>query len=270
MDNLSYQYLDHDFNPEKAGSYTLLLLADRDQFSFAVTVWGKPLLISDMLAWDVLNEPAAENNFLYRDYHKRVIGLPDNGFTFIPVSIFDPGKVADFARFLDVKPTEKVFSQQLDAENQVIFKISENILAAFDHLDVNEIVFAPKGWITAIAGSNPPNENLYVNIRGSKLEILNFRDGRLHFYNSFNFNNADELVYFVSFVAGEMESSPESVTLILSGDIVLTDKNAVRLKEFFGNIALNKVTAMKLPKQFVSNSTLSLTALSLCGSSEAR
>ncbi len=163
MDNLSYQYLDHNFSPEKAHDYTLLLQGNHSGFSFAVTGKNKLLALSNPLGWNVLHEPAAENNLLLQNYGKRIIGLPFGAFTFIPVSLFDPGKVADFARFLDVKTEEKVFSQPLDAENQVIFKVCADMLAAIEGtFSPKDVVFAPKGWILAIAGGETANQNIFM------------------------------------------------------------------------------------------------------------
>jgi len=267
MDNLSYQYLDNSFNPDKAGQYTLLLQGDGSRFSFAVTSKNKLLLLSNHLSWDAFDDPDA-NNLLFANYGNRIIGLPYSGFTFVPVSIFNPEKVADFARFLDVKADEKVFSQPLDAENQVLFKAdSDSLQKTRDRFGLNDVVFAPKGWILAIAGNSPANNALYLNILGETVEILNFKDNKLRFYNSFSFGNEDELAYFVTIAATELELQPEQVNVIVSGEAEPADQNCTRLQYFFGNVDLNPLKAATLPKQFTSHGCLSLTALSLCGSS---
>ena len=83
---------------------------------------------------------------LSADYSKHIVGIPYTGFTVVPASLFNPEKVADFARFLDVKRDEKVFSQQLDADNQVIFKADNSLVnLVAEKFGVNNIVFAPKG-----------------------------------------------------------------------------------------------------------------------------
>jgi len=270
MDNLSYQYLDHNFSPGKAHDYTLLLQGNHLGFSFAVISKNRLLVLSNPLAWDVLREPAAENNLLLQNYGQRIIGLPHRAFTFVPVSLFDPAKVADFARFLDVNSEDKVFSQSLDAENHVVFKVCANMLGAIEGtFSVKDVVFAPKGWILAIAGGEPTNQNLYLNISGDTVEILNFREGKLRFYNSFVFTNEDELAYFVTIAANELQLPFNTVNLVMSGDAGLDDQNCIRLKYFFGSIELNTLKMVTLPKQSVPHSILSLTALSLCGSSGA-
>src|SRR5579862_3174519 len=169
MSNRKYQYLDADLNPQQAGSHTLLMQVGAESFSFAVTDGKKLLLLSDNLNPNELNNPNGGDDLLFRNYGKRVIGLNGTGFTLIPLSIFDPEKVADLARFLDVKPTEKVFSQPLDAENQVLFKVCNKIankVAA--NFDLKDVVFGPSGWIKAIANSEPADKSLYINISDSQ------------------------------------------------------------------------------------------------------
>src|ERR1700742_1469135 len=106
MDNLSYQYLDPDFNPENTGEYTLLVKVDAEQLLFAVTDQHKLLLLSDKVDLKLVNEPTGENDLFSKEYGRRVVGLPFTGFTLVPASLFDPEHVADFARFLDVKPAD--------------------------------------------------------------------------------------------------------------------------------------------------------------------
>jgi Protein of unknown function (DUF3822) len=268
MSNRNYQYLDPDFSPEKTKKYTLLVKADNTAFSFAVTDKNKLLVLTEGHNINELNGPTDENDFLFKSYKQSIIGLSGNAFTFVPVSLFDPEKVADFARFLDVKATEKVFSLPFDADNQVIFKAGEPLLSAIaDKFDLKDVVFAPKGWATTVAGNGPSNNDLFLNITDETVEILNFKGDKLRFYNTFEFQNEDELVYFTSFVAGELQLAPESISLILSGEIELDDKNYNRLGEFFNKVELNGTGIVNMPAQFSPHSSLALTALTLCGSS---
>jgi len=269
MDNRNYQYLDSDFNPEQTGDHTLLVSTNANGFSFAVTGRNKLLLLSGEMDLAEFSKPSGDDDLLFKNYRQRIIGVSNTGFTLVPASVFNPDKVADFARFLDVKATEKVFSQPLDANNQVLFKINSDLANTLaEKFTIKDITFGAKGWIKAIAGEGPPNQYLYLNVRGNRVEILNFRDGKLRFYNSFEFMNGDELAYFSTVVANELQLPGEAITLVLSGDITPDDQNGSRLAKFFRRVELNTTCPVKLPKQFSPNSLLYLTALELCGSSE--
>ncbi len=270
MSNRNYQYLDHDLNPASVADHSLLILLDTDHFSFAVTNGKRLLLLAEGLDLAELNGPADEDDLLYRKYGQSIIAVPDINFTLVPFELFNPDKVTDFARFLDVKADEKVFSQHLDAENQVLFKIKTALTDQLAvNFDVHDIVFGASGFIKAIAGNSPSNQNLYLQINDRQVELLNFNSGKLRFYNHFEFLNEDELAYYTTLVASELQIPADELVLYLSGEVNADDKNFSRLQKFFPRVEINTIKPLKMPNQFPSHSILTLTALALCGSSAA-
>jgi hypothetical protein len=271
MSNHNYYYRDDDYNPEQSAAYTLLVQVGMASLSYAVIGHQKLLVIEEDLALSTLTEPSEANKLLSAEYGQRIIGLQQSGFTFVPAGLFKPELLADFARFLDVKANEKVFHQQLDDKNYVIYKVDESIVATVSNkYGIRDAVFGPRCWMQAIAGSNPADNSLYLNLDTEKLELLNFNGGKLRFYNCFGFKNEDELVYFTSLTVQELQLKASNITLILSGDVELNDKNYNRLAEFFGKVELNNLKTVHFPPKVAAHNVLNLTALALCGSSAAR
>lgn len=269
MSNRNHSNTNTDLNNEQSAGYTLLVKVGPNSFSYAVAGHGRLLALKENLSLLELSQTSSGNNMLLSDYKKRIVSIPFKGFTLIPMSLFNPGKTTDFARFLDVKDDEKVFSQPLDSDNQVIFKADESLADLITNkFGSGSIVFAPKGWVRLTSANNPSNNQMFVNVEGDTAEFLNFRDGKLRFYNHFEFKAADELAYFATIVAGELQLVPQEVALALSGAITLEDENGSRLAKFFGSVELNNMSALALPEQTTSHDILTLTALSLCGSLE--
>lgn len=258
-----------NLNTNQHADYTLLIRIGLHSFSYAVAGQGRLLALKENLDPGELSRPTDGNKMLSADYSQHIVGISGTGFTIVPASLFNPEKVADFARFLDVKRNEKVISQPLDADNQVIFKADNSLVDLIaEKFGINSIVFAPKGWIRLIAVNNPADNQIYLNIEGSNAEFLNFKEGKLRFYNSFDFMAPDELAYFATLVAGELQLPPGDVTLVLSGGITPDDENSISLDRFFRKLELNTLSALALSGQTGSHDILTLTALSLCGSSE--
>jgi len=255
-------------NTDQHAGYTLLIKIGSHSFSYAVAGQGRMLVLKENLDLATLSQ--SSDNMLTTDYGQRIVAIPYTGFTIVPASLFNPEKVTDFARFLDVKRDEKVFSQPLDDDNQVIFKADTTLVnLVAERFGINSIVFAPKGWVKLTAANNPADNEIYLNVEGSKAEFLNFKEGKLRFYNSFEFMAPDELAYFATLVASELQLLPGDVTLILSGTITPDDENGIRLDRFFRKLELNTQSALALSGQTTPHDILTLTALSLCGSSEA-
>jgi len=216
-----------------------------------------------------MDDPGDEHELLNYDYKNVVAGLqPTGGFTLIPSLLFNEGKIADFARYLDVKPGEKILSQQIDKENHIIYKVDASVADNAEIYGLQKAVFINKGWIEIIAKSGPTQHDLYINIDKKQASILYFAEDKVRFYNSFSFSNPDELAYYAAFVAQELKQEPRHLNLILSGDFDVDDANGARLAQFFNGVEENHLKALELADGLFPHQLLALTALSLCVSSE--
>ena len=262
-------YTDNTFNLHLAYSYTLLLQVESTSFNYAVVNDSHVLVSAQNCELQELFQPMALNDLLSATYKKVIIGMPASGLTLIPNSLFREERLSGFARFLDVKENEKVFAQPLDNINAIIYKTYAGLVSAVERFGLQNTVYAAKGWIKAIANSNPPNNNLYLQVSNNKVQLFYFSLKTLRFYNTFDFRSEDELAYFASFVSEELNLKPQNITLVISGDVAAGDKNLTRLAYFFPKIELNGLKVLELPGQIQSHKILALAALSLCGSSVA-
>ena len=269
MSEHNYNYHDDNFSLDKAQGYTLLIQIDKTSFSYAVSDQNKLIALADKHPLDELSDPQELLDLLSANYKKVVIGLPNTGFTLLPQSVFKQDQVANVARFLDVQANEKVLAQPLDNKNIIIYKTSETLINAAEDFGVRNTVFLSKGWLNAIAANHPGDRDLYLNINEETVEIANFNFSKLRFYNTFEFTGEDELAYFVSLVTNELSLQPAYTYVYLSGEVNTGDKNMTRLADFFGKVEINTITPLQLPNEIEGHKILSLSALSLCASSEA-
>jgi len=259
-------YTDNSFNLYQAYSYTLLLQVEPTSFSYAVVNDNHLLVSAQNCDLQELSQPRALNDLLSATYKKVVIGMPASGLTLIPNSLFKEERISGFARFLDVKDNEKVFAQPLDDINAIIYKTNDALVSAIQKFGLQNTVHAAKGWIKAIAKTNPPGSELYIEVGKDKVHFLYFSLNTLRFYNAFDFKGEDELAYFTTFVTEELNLKAQNITLVISGDVTAGDKSLTRLAYFFPKITLNPLKALELPGQVQSHKILSLSALSLCAS----
>ena len=268
MSNHIYNYRDPDLSLYQVNSnYSLLLQIYPDTFSYAIVYQNKLMAWAEDCDIKLLTEPGDAHELLTFDYKKVAAGIHPTGFTLIPNALFIEDKIADFGRYLDVKPNEKVLAQPLDNDNYIIFKVDSSVAKSAEKFGTDNIVFINKGWITAIA-NNLHNNNLYLNIDKNQVDILYFANGKIRFYNSFEFTNPDELTYYTSLVAQELKLEARSLILQISGDCNVDDKNLTRLAEFFNGVEQNELEIIEHPSAIFPHQLLALAALSLCVSSE--
>ncbi|MBB5394622.1 DUF3822 family protein [Mucilaginibacter sp. AK015] len=263
-----HHYTSDDLSLTQAHSYTLLLQVDENRFSYAV-IDGKQLLDwAENHPVDELRDPKQLRDILTANYKQVVTGLHGTGFTLLPSSLFDTERVADAARLLDVSDDEEVSAEVLDNQNIIVYKINEALTRATKDLDNQKTVYSNAGWIKAIADARPADADIYLDMGNGMVSILNFKDTRLRFYNTFKFNNHEELAYFCALVCSELAIKPEDARLIISGDINDTDGYFTYLQGFFGEVTLNALQVLNLPQNIPSHKILALAALSLCALSE--
>ncbi|MBK0378938.1 DUF3822 family protein [Mucilaginibacter segetis] len=268
MSEHSFKYTDEELNLDQAHHYTLLLQLNAQSFSYAIIFEKKLLAWAENCPPEELKNPQEYKDILTADYKKVITGLPTTGFTLLPTTLFDDTRVADMARLLDVKETEKVYAQSLDNENFIIYKVDEALVPNGEYFDISNTVYQGKGWINLIAANNSGNNNLYVNMDEGVAEFLFFKENKLRFYNFFSYTNSEELAYYSAFVAEELSLNMKQTNLILSGDINATDSSFTYLEKFFGTVKLNDIYPLEMPEQVVPHKLLTLAALSLCASSE--
>ncbi|MFD1257006.1 DUF3822 family protein [Mucilaginibacter terrae] len=267
MNDTLYHYIDPDFNHTQVGNYTLLLLLSSDNFSLAVMhrqklmVWRKTAPLAEFTQPGEVQEVL---NFAYREV---ITGLVSPNFTLIPQSLFEEDGVSDVARYLDVQPTDHIFVQPLDADNQVIFKTVEAIITAASRFDLNNALFGATGWIKAIAANQPSAYHLYLNLNDHRFEVAYFKHGKLYLYNTFEFTHEDELAYYTVFVSQQLKLDMSTITVVLGGNIATGDKRYhTILGDIFKTVELNTLTVAHIPESLPQHQLLSLTALQLCAS----
>ncbi|OKS85779.1 DUF3822 family protein [Mucilaginibacter polytrichastri] len=264
MTSHSKLYFSDDFSAEKAKDYTLLIQIRDTDFSFAVVyqntllAWGNGYPHSELVA------PADFVNFLSpTDYQNVVIGITPTVFNIVPKQLYKEDQLPNFARFLDAGVEDKIYSQVLDADNQIVFKDGDTILPVLiARYPYHQILFAYKGWLQAITTTKPTATDLYIDIQAYEVHFAYYKDSKLRFYNSFKYTTPTELAYFTALTTNELELNPANIRLVISGD---ADIDLSSLSEFFTNIDINPIEQLQqLPDGIAPQQLLSLTALTLC------
>jgi hypothetical protein len=268
MAEQTHTYHDPLFNLNQAYYYSLLIQVDAASFSYAITYKKQLMALQTNCSLSELTDPHELAELFDANYKKIVVGVPANGFTLLPSAIFNKEYITGYARLLDVKPTEKVLAQRLDVDNHIIYKVDDSVITAVHKFDLDNVVYLNQGWITAVAQNNPQNTDLHLHTENGKAAFLYFNDGKIRFYNTFEFKSEDDLAYYASFVAQELELTPNHIYLKLSGSIEPNDNYGRRLSSFFPDVVWNDLQILELPDEIPAQQIMTLAALSLCGSSE--
>ena len=82
--------------------------------------------------------------------------------------------------------------------------------------------------------------HIHVNIADSILTLVNIKEGRLIYLNSFSFTSPDDVLYLCTLVADELKLDTRDVKLNIWGDISKDDEYFNKLKPYFQQVTSGK------------------------------
>lgn len=77
---------------------------------------------------------------------------------------------------------------------------------------------------------------MYVHVASSHFEVVVIQNQKLQLYNSFEYQNADDFLYFILFTAEQLHLNPEDFSLVLLGHIKTGDELYEKLYTYVRHI----------------------------------
>lgn len=260
MAEYSFTYRNNSLDLSRAHDTELFIKAGRATFSFLIISKGILLAWKDNCAISELSDSYELAHIMASGFKQVTIGIAPEALTLVPSTIFANENVGDYARFLDIMPDDRVFAAKLDADNQLVYKTDYTFLNFLvSKFNLQATIPADRGWIAAIAKTEPANYAIFVDITGDQIAVTNFKNGALRFYNCFKAEDVNDIIYYCLFVAQRLEIQPEYSQLIISGHIAAKDFE--KLSEFFRTVKYNDLKVFDLPAGVPSHQILSLAAL---------
>jgi hypothetical protein len=84
---------------------------------------------------------------------------------------------------------------------------------------------------------NRENKNaLFVNSGASRIDMMRIVDKKLEYYNSFIYNTAEDYMYYLIFVVEQLNLNPETLELVMMGEIEKHSKLSELAHKYIRNI----------------------------------
>jgi hypothetical protein len=225
--------IDPNFNLENTLNCELrLMIAERsltivvyDQLTAAFPFVEKyNLIISNerLKANEVLARILQSHALTRSNFSKIEVFLNNNYKTLIPSAFFDAEKTSEILHF-NFK-LDNTFIVQDDfvksIDSHLIYGYEENLntilKSVFSQFTIKHYAtFLLQHVIT----HNKLASGVYAYVQDYSFDVILIKDFKLHFYNTFNFQNTDEFLYFVLAVYNQNELNRELIPLRLFGEI---------------------------------------------------
>lgn len=144
--------------------------------------------------------------------------------TLVPESIFNENALADYLKF-----NSKILKSDFVTFDYIDTNQSVNVYIPY--VNVNNYIFDLYGDFTfkhastvlieTVLESEKDSEgsSFYVNVNQNRFEIVITNQGKLQFYNSFEYATKEDFIYYILFTAEQLKLDPEKLNLVLLGAV---------------------------------------------------
>lgn len=149
--------------------------------------------------------------------------------TLVPKALFNKDNLADYLKF-----NNKILSTDFITFDEI--KLNDSINVYVPYININNYLYDVFGEFTykhfssilieevLKAEKNADKPKMYVNICNEYFEVVVVENGKLKFYNTFEYYTKEDFIYYILFTAEQLGLNPESLELIFTGNIDSKDE----------------------------------------------
>ena len=234
----SLNLIDESFDANKTNEYHLSILANQNNFSFSIldAASNKYLVLHSGIQHRPSNAELLSNSF------KSVsCSLENNKFTLIPTSLFDEENKESLLGFNhEVTADEEILANTLhNLEAKILFSVSKIFVTEIRKQFPNaNFIHSSTSFIEGllVQHKNNSGKKVFANFYSNYFEIVILDGKELLFSNAFTYKTSEEIGYFVLFVYEQLNLNPETIELVLSGEIEKTAKEHSLLYTYIRNV----------------------------------
>ena len=228
-------FIDEAFNPAYVSTFQLIIQISIDNILVAVNERGGNKYIAfenytfqnvynfDGVA-DLLDTLSKESKLIKHKYKSAVCIIVNNLSTLVPNALFDEDRVKMYLKFnAELQGDEMVLVDNLKSmDSKNVFALPLSIKSKLDYLFSNiKYHHASSALIDTLVlqNKNQTGKKLFVHVQPSHFEAVTIDGKQLLFYNTFNYHSAEDFVYYLLFVCEQLQLNPETIDVILLGEI---------------------------------------------------
>ena len=183
-----------------------------------------------------------ENDELRNSFSSVKIIHYNNLSTVVPEPLFDKNNALSYLKFNskimqnDYVAYDKIFNNECVNVYIPYVNINNYIFKMFDSFVYNHYssIILEKVKLTE---KNTATPSLYLNINANHIELTYFVKNKLMFYNRFDFNTKEDIIYYLLFTIDQLKLNPEETPVVITGNISEDDDNYKIIYKYIRNVS---------------------------------
>ena len=184
-----------------------------------------------------------ENGELRNSFSSVKIIHYNNLSTVVPEPLFDKKNALSYLKFNskilqnDYIAYDRIFNNECVNVFIPYVNINNYIFKMFDSFVYNHYssIILEK---VKLNEKNTTTPSLYLNININHMEITYFVKNKLVFYNRFDFNTKEDVMYYLLFTIDQLKLNPEEIPIVITGNISEDDDNYKIIYKYIRNVSI--------------------------------
>ena len=184
-----------------------------------------------------------ENDELRNSFSSVKIIHYNNLSTVVPEPLFDKKNALSYLKFNskilqnDYIAYDRIFNNECVNVFIPYVNINNYIFKMFDSFVYNHYssIILEK---VKLNEKNTTTPSLYLNININHMEITYFVKNKLVFYNRFDFNTKEDVMYYLLFTIDQLKLNPEEIPVVITGNISEDDDNYKIIYKYIRNVSI--------------------------------
>ena len=180
--------------------------------------------LSPFDALDVLKSKFEEENLLNESFKNIYVSHVNELSTLVPKPLFKEDCLADYLKF-----NSKILKSDFITYDAISSNDSVNVYVPY--VNINNYIYDKFGAFTfkhfstvlieqiLLIEKNAEHLKVYAHIDSNHFEIVIVNKGVLQLYNTFEYTNSEDFIYYLLFTAEQLKLNPETFNLVLIGDV---------------------------------------------------
>ena len=163
--------------------------------------------------------------------------------TIVPKPLFDENHLADYLKFNSkILKTDYLSYDNINTINAVTVYVPYVNINNYIYDAFGEFTYKHFSTIlvdTILANHNATDiETMYLHVSHFHFEIIVIEKGQLILYNTFEYQNKEDFIYYVLFVAEQLNYNPENFNLVFAGTVTKNDPLYAITYDYVRNISI--------------------------------
>jgi hypothetical protein len=185
----------------------------------------------------------------------------NNLHTLVPKSIFQEESLPDYLKYnAKLLPTDYISFDTLEKQDLVnVYVPFTNINNYFfDLYGTFDFYHTSTIFIEKIIATerNEDFSKMYIQVFENRFDVLVTKNKKVHLYNSFTYATAQDFIYYILFVAEQLQLNPEKFPVYLYGRIQKNDGLYTIAYTYIRNLQITEIDTNNFKGKVVSKSFL--------------